>query len=298
MYTKKLAITAASGLLGRTVLPELVTLAGTENVVAVVRNPDTFSDSNISIRPGNYDDETEMAAALTGVDTLLMISAPIVPNADRLAQHTRVVNAARTAGVRKIVYTSVIGGEADDEMLYRPTQKVGRATEALVKDSGMTWVIARNGLYVDLDLAHIRRAAAGDGIYRNNAGTGRCGYISVAELSVALAALVFGDQYANETVNLTSENLTQTELVGIANDVFGSNVVFQNISAKQCLDKFHAMPDYVKRGEEVITMLVGCFECIEQGLFEVRSDFEYVTGRPAKSIREQLIAIRDQLEES
>jgi len=293
MNTERIAVTAASGLLGRTVLAELITLSGPENVVAVVRNPETFNSSNIAVRRGNYDDETEMATALSGVDALLMIASPIVPNVDRLAQHTRVVNAARAAGVRKIVYTSVIGGEATSEMLYRPTQQVGRATEALVKDSGMTWVIARNGLYVDLDLRHIRRAAAGDGIYRNNAGTGRCGYISVAELGVALATLMSTDQCTNETVNLTSENLTQTELVGNANDVFGSRVSYEKISIQQCLDKFHAMPDYVKRGEELITMLVGCFECIDRGLFEVSSDFEYVVGRPAKSIREQLEDIRD-----
>lgn len=293
MHTKRIAVTAASGLLGRAVLAELIALTGGENLVAVVRNPETINDAKVAVRPGDYDNETEMAAALNGVDTLLMISAPIVPNTDRLAQHTRAINAARTAGVRKIVYTSVIGDDADHRMLYWPTQQVGRATEALIKNSGMTWVIARNGLYMDLDLAHIRRAADGDGIYRNNAGSGRCGYISVAELSIALAALVCGDQFANETVNLISENLTQAELVSIANDVFGTHVVYQNISIEQCLEKFHAMPDYVKRGEDVITMLVGCFECIAHGLFEVSPDFEYVVGRPAKSIREQLAAIRD-----
>ena len=285
------AVSAASGLLGRTILP-LLTQAAAEPVVALTREPEKLGAPGIEVRAGDYAEPEQFRKSLQGVHTLLLISAPIVPGTDRLALHKSAIAAAAAAGVKKIIYTSVIGEDADPTMRYFPTQQVGRQTEALVRNSGMNWVIARNGFYLDLDLNHIRRADKEDGVYRNNAGNGCCGYLSVAEIAAALTQLTLTNTCDRQTVNISSPGITQPELVAAANEVFGLNVRYEVCSAEERVQEFLRLPSYAQRGEEVVQMLVGCFECIAAGLFDVESDFEQAAGRPPKTLHQQLQDMR------
>jgi NAD(P)H dehydrogenase (quinone) len=284
----KIAVTAASGRLGTAVLPVLSEAIGPENVVAVVRDPEKVRVPDIEIRKGDYRETHELTDAFCGIDTVLMIAAPIISGSDRLMLHRNVIDAACSTRVRKIVYASVIGHAVDESALFYPIQQVGRQTEELVKTSGLEWIIARNGFYLDLDLAHIQRANEDDGIYRNNAGQGRCGYISIAELATGLARLSTCDECNGEIVNLTGETVTQDELVAIANAAFDLNVSFEPISTEQCLENFFAMPAYAARGEVVIRMLAGLFDGIANGTFDVKSDFGHAAGRPPKPLGEQM----------
>ena len=287
----KVGVTAASGRLGHAILPELVAVLGGENVVAIARDPARIQVPGPVKRAGDYGHPDGMVESLAGIDILIMISAPVEVGTNRLAMHANVIDAAKQAGVRKLIYTSVIGETVDEDALFSPSQLLNHYTEALARDSGLEWVIARNGLYVDLDLKSIR-SAADSGVYRNNGLDGRCGYISIAELGYALAQLAARDVCTRETLNLTGDTLTQAEIVALANEVFGLHVVYEPITAQQCIDKFMAIPAYAARGIEVANMLAGCFECMATGKFDVPSDFEHAAGRPVKSTRAQLEQIR------
>ena len=287
----KVGVTAASGRLGHAILPELVAALGSENVVGIARDPARIRIPGLEKRAGDYGDPVGLVKSLAGIDVVIMISAPVEVGRDRLAMHANVIDAAKQAKVRKLIYTSVIGDPVDADALFYPSQLLNHYTETLARDSGLEWVIARNGLYIDLDLKSIR-AAAESGVYRNNGLDGRCGYISIAELGFALAQLAARDVGTGETLNLTGENLTQAEMIALVNEVFGLNVVYETITAQQCIDKFMAIPAYAARGIEVAQMLAGCFECMADGKFAVPSDFEHAAGRPAKSTRAQLEQIR------
>lgn len=283
----KTGVTAASGRLGHAILRELVAASGAADVVGVARNPGRIEVPGIERRRGDYESAMSMEAALADLDSVVMISAPVKVGTDRVAMHRTVIDAAKHAGVRKLVFTSVIGDDVGEEALFYPSQRVNRETEALVRSSGLEWIVARNGLYLDLDLRSIRTAAE-TGVYRTNGGDGRCGYISIAELGYALAQLAIRDDCNGEVVNLSGENLTQAEIVALANEVFGSDVRYEEITARQCIDKFMAIPDYAARGIEVANMLAGCFECMREGKLDVPSDFERAAGRPVKSTRRQM----------
>ena len=287
----KVGVTAASGRLGHAILPELVAALGSENVIGIARNPDRIQIAGIEKRAGDYADPDSLVASLIGIDVVIMISAPVEVGGERLAMHANVIDAAKQAQVRKLIYTSVIGDPVAADALFYPSQLLNHYTETLARDSGLEWVIARNGLYIDLDLKSIR-AAAESGVYRNNGLDGRCGYISIAELGYALAQLAAQDVGTGETLNLTAENLTQAEMIALANDVFGLNVVYEPITAQQCIDKFMAIPAYAARGIEVAQMLAGCFECMAAGGFDVPSHFERAAGRPVKSTRDQMESLR------
>jgi NAD(P)H dehydrogenase (quinone) len=245
------------------------------------------------VRAGDYADPAQMAQALRGADTVVMISAPVVSGTDRVSLHRNVIAAAKQVGVRRLIFTSVIGSEAEQGTLFAPTQQINRQAEADLAASGLDWVVARNALYVDLDLLHIRKAQE-TGVYRNNGGEGRCGYLSIDELAYAIARLAAGEAPGGRVYNLVGENLTQAELVALACEVFGLDVRYQAWSAAENIARFMQDPRIAARGEEVAKMLTGCFECIARGAFDVESDYLAAAGRPARSVRAQMEAIRDQ----
>jgi len=288
----QIAVTAATGRLGQATLRALHDRVAADRLVAIAREPERVVLPDIVARPGDYASRASMAAAFAGIDTVVFISAPVAGGSDRMQLHRNVIEAAQQAGVRKMIYTSVIGNELAEDTLFAPFQAINRDTEALLQYSGLEWVIARNGLYLDLDIVHIRHADTHGGVYRNNGGTGRCGYISIAELGAALAALATDDSCNGSVVNLIGELHTQAELVEFANAAFGLNVRYEPISLEQNVARFMADERIAARGEAVARMLSGCFECIDRGGFEVNSDFERAAGRPPLSIPQQLATLR------
>lgn len=287
------AVTAASGRLGHAILHHLRADPAVDEIVAVARDPARVRMPGADIRAGDYADTASMARALAGVDSVILISAPVVEGTDRVALHRNAIAGARRAGVGRVVYTSVIGNGAEDDTLYGPTQRVNRVTEADLGEAGLEWAVGRAGLYLDLDLMHVRRAATTGGVYRNPGAAGRCGYVSINELAFGFERLATNDEVRGEVLNLVGETLTQAELVALIAEVFGVDVRYERISAEDNIARFMEDPRIAARGEGVARMLTGCFEAIARGAFDVPAHFERAAGRPARSVRAMLTALRD-----
>lgn len=292
--SKSVAVSAASGRLGHAILHHLKAEPGSGQVIAIARDPARVAVDGIEKRAGDYQDQAAMQAALAGVGTLVLISAPVA-GTDRVAMHRNAIEAARVAGVTRVIFTSVIGGSDEEDTLFWPTQQDNRRTEDDLKASGLAWTIGRNGLYLELDVGHIVRAAGGDGVYRNNGGDGRCGYITIEELGHAYARLVAGDAHAGRTYTLAGDPVTQAEIVAGVNQVFGFNVRYEPISLEQNIARFMADEKIAARGRAVAEMLSGCFQCISKGAFEVPSDYAAATGQTCAPLLEQLEDIRQRL---
>jgi NAD(P)H dehydrogenase (quinone) len=291
----KIAVTAASGRLGSAILTYLSAEIGADNVVGIARSPEKIKVSAIEKRRGDYQSVDEIAAACDGIDTVIMISAPVTKGTDRVAMHRNVIEGAKRAGVRKMLFTSVIGNGKEEGTKFFATQKVNRQAELDLQESGLEWVVARNALYLELDLSHILRASE-SGVYQNNAGDGRCGYLTIDELAYGTARLAINDAHTGRIFNLIGRTThTQAELVAMANQVFGHNVEYEVMSADENVARFMADPAISSRGVEVARMLTGCFECIAAGAFDVESDFEAAAGRPAKTTVQQMEEIRQSL---
>jgi NAD(P)H dehydrogenase (quinone) len=291
----KVAVTAASGGLGKATLKYLIEDLGVENVIAVARSPQRVDIRDIDKRRGDYFSVTELTAALSDIDTVVMISAP-VGDWDRVAMHRNVIEAAKESGVQKVVYTSIVGNGKEQETWYWPTQQVNRQTEDDLEKSGINWVIARNGLYLEKDLANIVGAKSA-GVYRSIAADGKCGYITVDELAYATAKLAVDEQASGQVFNLVGENLSQARLVELANQVFDMEVRYETISDEENIAELMKHPGIAARGEQIAKMLTGCFQAVRAGAFDVPSDFERATGRSVKPtmqmIREQRESIAD-----
>lgn len=126
-----IAITGATGQLGRLVINTLKTKNAPGGIVALARNIDKAADLGVPARIFDYDAPKTLPAALDGVDTLLLISGSDIGR--RVSQHAAVIEAAKAAGVQHIVYTSV---------LKAPSSTLGLApehveTENLLAASGI-----------------------------------------------------------------------------------------------------------------------------------------------------------------
>jgi NAD(P)H dehydrogenase (quinone) len=289
----KIAVSAASGRLGHALLRAL--LAGTvpDNIVAIARSPEKVQLAGIEKRSGDYNSVESMTTALAGIDTLVMISAP-VGDWDRVLLHRNVIAAARKAGVHKLVFTSVIGNGQEQDTWFWAAQQVNRQAEEDLKSSGLEWVIARNGLYLEMDLRHIIHANA-SGVYRNVGGDGECGYIAIDELAFAIARLAQSDRHNGQTLNLVGQNLSQAALVQLANEVLGLKVRYETLSDEENIALLMQDEKIAARGTDVARMLTGCFQCVRNGAFNVQSNFAAAAGRPVKTTRQMMEDLRPSL---
>ena len=101
-----LLVTGASGHLGRAAVEELLA-RGASKVIAGTRDPAKLADlaeRGVEIRKVDFNDPAGLPAAFAGVERLLIVSTDGIGT--RIAQQTAAVEAAKTAGVKHIVYTS------------------------------------------------------------------------------------------------------------------------------------------------------------------------------------------------
>lgn len=269
-----IAVTAVTGQLGSAIAEALIAMNTGETILGLARSPAKAKGLGIEIRPGDYDDAGQLRASLAGVDTLLLVSGMAAPE-DRIGQHRNVINAAKAAGVKKIVYTSVQG--AEQGTAFSPIIQSNRQTEADVRDSGLDWVIGRNGIYIEPDVEYIdsyRKA----GEIANCAGDGRCGYTTRPELAFAYARMLTGTDHNGRTYNLHGGLLTQSELADYLNKAFGSELVYRPMS----FEDFKA-DRIAELGEFIGTVIAGIYQGIREGASDRPSDFEAAAGRPHQS---------------
>lgn len=279
-----IAITAVSGQLGAAIARAVVATGTRRPVIGLARTPSHAADLGIEVRPGDYSDRAQLEASLAGVDTLLLVSGNGAPE-DRIAEHRTVIEAAKTAGVQKIVYTSVQG--AEEGTSFSPVIQSNRRTEADVRASGLDWVIGRNGVYIEPDVEYIdsyRKA----GEIANCAGDGRCGYTTRSELGYAYASLLTGAEHNGKTYNLNGTPITQTELAGHLSRAFDTALVYRPMSVED-----YRTDRIAELGEFIGPIIAGIYQSIRDGALDNASDYEAAAGRPHQGWDAYFDALRD-----
>lgn len=271
----KIAVTAASGQLGASIVNQLKTDIGAGNVIGIARTPVNAEYLGIEIRKGDYNSKEQYLEALKGVDAVLLVSGMDHPD-KRIEQHRNVIAAAKENGVKKIVYTSIFGAEEGNA--FSPVVASNRKTEEDVQNSGLNWAIGRNGIYIEPDLEYIDNYLKDGGII-NCADEGRCGYTSRKELAVAYSNMLRKDELNGGTYNLFGESVSQQELADAINKIYGLDLKFENISVESYRkERKEAL------GEFLGTVIAGIYEGIKMGKFDGKSHFEEVSGRPHHSL--------------
>jgi len=266
----KIAVTAASGQLGAAIIKQLINGIGKENVIGIARTPAKAEHLGVEIRKGDYSSNAEFVAALQGVDVVLIVSGMDAPD-KRIGQHQNIINAAKEAGVRKIVYTSIIG--EDGQSSFDAIVKSNRQTEKDITESGLEWSIGRNGLYIEPDLEYIENYRK-EGKVANCAGEGLCSYTTRDELAYAYTQIILHDNSNGKIFNLAGNAITQQQLAGYLNLAFGTTLVYEEMTPEAYLE-FQQKAN----GEFLGTVIAGIYTKIRNGEFNINSDYEAAAGR-------------------
>lgn len=229
-----LAVTGATGKIGGRVAARLAALGLSQRLI--VRDP-----SRLPALPGaevfqvsSYGDPVAMGKALSGVDTLFLVSAmeimgvimksyernTPVPYYDRLHQHICAVSAAAAVGVRHIVYLSFLNAEPDATFF---AAREHFRTEEFIRSTGVAFTFMRQGLYMDNVPAHVMS----DDIMRAPAGQGKVAWISRDDIAEAVVAVMTSKGHEGQTYDISGrEALTMAETADQMSAVLGRKISY------------------------------------------------------------------------
>ncbi|HEY3481719.1 MAG TPA: SDR family oxidoreductase [Streptomyces sp.] len=225
-----IVVTGATGQLGRLVVEGLLKKVPPAEVVAAVRDPEKaagFAARGVQVRRADYDDPASLTAAFAGADKVLLISSS-TPG-QRLAQHQAVVDAAREAGVSQLAYTSVLAADTT-KIFVAPDHK---ATEELIRASGVPFTFLRNGWYTENYAATVAQALA-TGSFAGSAGDGRLGAVPRADFAEAAVEVLTGEGHLGQVYELAGdESWSYADFAAALAAASGKPVSYQDVPAAE-----------------------------------------------------------------
>lgn len=281
----KIAITGATGQLGELVIQNLLKSTKAENIVALVRNVEkaqSLKQQGVELRLFNYDQPETLVPALDGIDKLLLISANEIGR--RTPQHQAVIQAAISANVPYIAYTS---------LLNAPTNPLGlaqehRETEALILQSGLKYTFLRNNWYNDNYLANVQHTAE-TGILYGSAQDGKISSASRLDYAEAAAHVLSTEGHENKIYELAgSTSFTLADLASYIANASDKAVDYQNISAEDYTQALTA----AGLSSALINVIVDAdIQTAKGAMFSDSKDLERLIGRKTTPIQDQVTAL-------
>ncbi|CDS95862.1 NAD(P)H:quinone oxidoreductase [Sphingobacterium sp. PM2-P1-29] len=220
----KIGITGATGHLGRLVVKQLKEKVAADHIVALVRNTQKAAELGVESRIFDYDKPETLSGSLQGIDHLLLISGNEI--GQRKTQHENVIRAAQEAGVKWIVYTSLL--HADTSSLSLAEEHL--LTEKALKSSGIPYTILRNGWYTENYTASVP-AAITHGVLIGSAGEGQISSAARADYAEAAAVVLTSSNEQGKVYELVGdEAYTLADLAAEISKQTGKTIPYQNLS--------------------------------------------------------------------
>lgn len=277
-----IAITGATGQLGHHVIESLLKTVPASQVVAIVRHPAkaaTLSQRGITVRQADYSDEAAFTTALQGVEKLLLISSSEV--GQRAVQHRNVINAAKTAGVKFIAYTSLL--HADRSPLGLHLEHV--ETEKMLAGSGIPYTLLRNGWYSENYLASAP-AALEHGVFIGAAGEGKIASATRADYAAAAARVLSTDGHAGKVYELAGDDAwTLSQLADELSQQSGKHIVYQNLSEADFAAALRGAGLPAGLADMLADSDIGASE---GGLFDNSRTLSQLIGRPTTTLTDSV----------
>lgn len=186
----------------------------------------------IDARYADFNNPDQLAEAFKGADTVLLISMPFV-GPRRRAAHKNAVDAAVKAGVRRLIYTSIVGAGLDECDTYEVSDH--KYTEAYIKSQPIHYVFLRDAQYAEAMVSAFEEAyEKTNGVLSNNMGDGKMAYISRDDCALFAATVAAGAGEDDVIYEVSGyEPLTIAQYLAIASEVTGKKVVYHEISDEQ-----------------------------------------------------------------
>ncbi len=279
-----IAITGATGQLGRLVIDQLLQKVPANQLIALVRDPAKAEDlraRGLHIRQADYTQPSALETALTGVDKLLLISSSEV--GQRLAQHRNVVNAAKTAGVKLLAYTSILNAEHSIMDLAAEH----RATEQLIKAANIPFVFLRNGWYSENYTAAIPTALQLNALI-GSAGDGKIASAARIDYAAAAAEVLVRENQAGKIYELAGDQAyTLAEFAAELSKQSGEQIPYNNLPVAEykAVLQSAGLPDWLA---ELLASSDG--SAAQGALFDDSHQLSQLIGRATTPLAESITA--------
>ncbi|MBA2308506.1 MAG: SDR family oxidoreductase [Pseudonocardiales bacterium] len=272
-----LAITGSTGRLGVRIARRLADAGAAQRLL--VRDPSRAPQlPGARLAEASYDDTDAVRTALTGIETVLMVSAE--ENEHRVDVHKAFIDAAVDAGVRRLVYISFSGAAPDT------TFTLGRdhwATEEYLRANGMATTMLRDNIYLDF----VPMLIGEDGVIRGPAGDGRLAAVAQDDIAdVATAVLLDPARHESAVYTLTGpEAISLDEAAAELTRHTGREVRYQ----PETVEEAYASRASTGAPQWQLDAWVSTYTAIANGeLAGVTDDVPRLTGHPATSLTELL----------
>lgn len=274
-----IAVFGATGQLGGHIIDSLIA-RGTDaaEIRALGRNAERLAEleaKGVATAQVDLDDAATVAPALEGADTVVLVSTSEVGK--RLPQHANAINAAKDAGVKHLVYTSLLN--ADSSELALAAEHV--ETEKLIAGSGIPATILRNGWYTE---NHQQDFEIGrSGTIANSVGDAKLATASRVDYAEAAAVAAADASHAGKTYELAGSKWTFADFAAHESEVLGQPVAYQQISAEEEVAALQA----AGLDEGTAAFVSGMNQAIAGGALDSSSTaLTELIGRPTTSLRE------------
>lgn len=275
-----IVVTGATGRLGRAVIEGLADRVPTDQLGVSVRDPAKAADlaaRGLRVRRGDFADPDSLATAFEGANQMLIVSGPADP-----APHRAAIDAAKAAGVERIVYTSHQAANLDS--LFSATRGHA-ATEQDLADSGVPFTALRNGFYASTTTFMLRSALeTGELILPEDGPVSWTAHRDLVD--AAVLSLTEPGRLDGITPALTGpELLDYAEAAAIATDLTGRKITRVTVPDEEWKQAALArgMPDHLAE------LTLGIFAAARHGEFAaVDPALPSVLGRPATTLHEVL----------
>lgn len=220
----KIAVSGSTGQLGRLIVEGLRDRLPAGDIVALARTPEKAAGLGVEVREADYSRPATLGPALAGIDTLMLVSSSEV--GQRAPQHRNLIEAAKQAGVRRIVYTSLL--HADTSPLGLAPEHV--ETEKMLAASGLAVTVLRNGWYTENYTASAPAAVAA-GRLVGSAGEGRISSATRADYAAAAVAVLTGEGHEGRTYELAGDSAwTLADLAAEISRQSGKALRYENLA--------------------------------------------------------------------
>ncbi|KUI69562.1 Quinone oxidoreductase 2 [Cytospora mali] len=309
----KYVLTGCDGNLGSAAATYALTLAkpGDELVLASHRPGFIHEDlmhewaaKGAKILMLDYNDTPNLKRVFAGAEAISFISTWLIGNGRR-QQHKKVIDAAKSVGVKRICYTSFVGaglGDGGEEMPFLPRDHA--YTERLIKESGLQYNIQRNYLYMD-NIPQFFASCwkfTGDKWLCNSGGE-KGAFVAREDCGRVLGALLMGKGEPNTVYTITGpQAVTNNEIFDWMAEQSGYMGQFEEVSDEELENwwKAHGLPYDIYGDFSQVPCklcmhdLLCCGQMVALGHMKETTDaVERLTGRKPMAYKEYLLKYKD-----
>jgi NAD(P)H dehydrogenase (quinone) len=290
----KIIVTGASGQFGSAAAKLLLEKVAAEDLILLTRTPEGLSEfaaRGADVRRADFDDPASLRVAMAGGERMLLISTTRVGT--RVEQHTNAVEAAAAAGVKHVVYTSILGCGAPNNPSVEQFDHL--ATERMIEQSGLAWTHLRNCLYAEAVATAMAIPALQAGHKPENSGEGRVPIVSRDDCVAIAVGVLTQDGHENRAYDVTGPELwTLPDAMALVSEMAGKPITVEIVDDEGMYAYFDSL-GVARKASDVVPDgpipwasegMVTFGQSIREGFMDIESDdVERLTGSKPRTLR-------------